>query len=442
MGFIDYQGTREDRYTDVLEFAKAQQDEEARRLADARVSKWLTESLKDSGYAELTLNDLIKHIVFRYRKLAEQKEILISRQVEHGLADDKQLWKDFCISAISRRLENTGLTEEKRNIYYHTFMEKVFKLEEFTPAERHYCSIEDNASYRRYFADCFDLVQEKQFWRWLGMLGTKDRSVLTEFVRHYEQMSFLIGYYLYVGIRPDSFEWMKRLDLEREVLDKLCVEYSRGRYNQPNDAKLQNPLYEQIKPERAVAEIKKPVKETEVLGNIQGRTVEDPVRPRRPQLNKKLFEELIQKRSLSDYTQACRLLRNCELPENMDELFKELMIRLPILQESIDKYAEVYVPDMYQFYEYYIPETLQLTAVYLEYMDAGIGEKILSETEREVHDAAGKLLIAVNDKVDEIYKFASIEIKAKAKALESIMSQDGYVAPSLKIKQTRRDTDE
>jgi hypothetical protein len=66
-------------------------------------------------------------------------------------------------------------------------------------------------------------------------------------------------------------------------------------------------------------------------------------------------------------------------------------------------------------------------------MDVGIGEKILSETEREVLDAASKLLFAVNDKIDEIYKFASIEIKAKAKALESLMSQDGYVDLNFKI---------
>ena len=39
----------------------------------------------------------------------------------------------------------------------------------------------------------------------------------------------------------------------------------------------------------------------------------------------------------------------------------------------------------------------------------------------------------MNDKIDEIYKFASIEIKAKAKALESMMSQDGYVDPKFKI---------
>ena len=134
-----------------------------------------------------------------------------------------------------------------------------------------------------------------------------------------------------------------------------------------------------------------------------------------------------------DYVEACRLLRKCELPEEMDNLYKELIVRIPILQESIEKFEEMYQPDMYQFYEYYIPEALQLTATYIEYLDVGIGEKILQETEQEVLESTKKLLIAVNDMIDEIYKFASMEIKAKAKALESIMSQDGHVDPNFKI---------
>ena len=79
------------------------------------------------------------------------------------------------------------------------------------------------------------------------------------------------------------------------------------------------------------------------------------------------------------------------------------------------KFEGVYQTDLDQFYDYYIPETLQLTSAYLEYLDAGIGEDIVNETEKEILDALKQLLIAVNDKVDEIYKFASIEIKAKAK---------------------------
>lgn len=435
MGFIDYQGTKENRYTDVLEFAKAQQEEEARRLESARITKWLAESLKDSRYAELTLNDLIKYIIVKYRKLAEQKEILISEQEEQEIIDDTLLWKDFSIAIITRRLENMGLPAEKRNAYYQTFMSKVFKLEGYTSAEKHYLCLTENPIYKRYFADCFDLVQEKQFWKWLGRLGDNDGECLIKFVTIYKELSILLGYYLFQEIRPTNSEWMRRLDLECQVLEKLVEEYARGRYKQPNYSKLQNPLYEQPKKKQVSSDIKEPIEEVvpDVSDDIPGKVIVEPARPRRPQLNRNLFEELLQKQNLQDYTEACRLLRRCELPENMDELYKDLIIRMSILQESIDKFADVYQPDMYQFYEYYIPEALQLTVTYLEYLDVGIGEKVLLETEKEILDAVGKLLIAINDKIDEIYKFASIEIKAKAKALESLMSQDGYVDQNFKI---------
>jgi hypothetical protein len=155
--------------------------------------------------------------------------------------------------------------------------------------------------------------------------------------------------------------------------------------------------------------------------------------PKRPQLDSEMFYDLLEKQNIPDYVEACKLLVKCELPEEMNGRYSSLIERLPVLQDAIIKFESVYQPDMYQFYEYYIPEALQLTANYIEYLNVGIGEQIIVETEKEVLDAVDKLLIAVNDKIDEIYKFASMEIKAKAKALESLMSQDGYVDLDFKI---------
>ena len=163
--------------------------------------------------------------------------------------------------------------------------------------------------------------------------------------------------------------------------------------------------------------------------------VEEPLvaPPRRPALDADKFEEEMDKGTLSGYTEASKLLVCCELPKEMDGLYQELISRMPVLQDAITKFEGVYQPDMEQFYDYYIPEALQLTSSYLEYLEAGIGDEIISETEEEIIDAVSKLIIAVNDKIDEIYKFASIEIKAKAKALESLMSQDGYVDSKFKF---------
>ena len=127
------------------------------------------------------------------------------------------------------------------------------------------------------------------------------------------------------------------------------------------------------------------------------------------------------------------MLRVCALPDDMDDLYEKIVDRMQVLSDAIKRFKEVYQADLTQFYEYYIPETLQLTASYLEYRNIGISEEIMRQTAQEVMNSAEQLLIALGDTTDRIFRFATIEIKAKAKALESVMSQDGYVNPNFKI---------
>ncbi|MCC8161610.1 MAG: hypothetical protein LIO86_00220 [Lachnospiraceae bacterium] len=156
--------------------------------------------------------------------------------------------------------------------------------------------------------------------------------------------------------------------------------------------------------------------------------------PARPQFDREHFQALIEEKSLPAYAEAFGLLRKCPLPEEMDGLYGELSGRLLVLQEALDKFQESYQPDLFLFYEYYVPEALRLAATYIDYLDAGAGEKTLDETGAEVLDAAKRLLLAVNEKIDEIYQFAAMETKAEARALESMLSQAGYIDPEYRIK--------
>lgn len=159
-----------------------------------------------------------------------------------------------------------------------------------------------------------------------------------------------------------------------------------------------------------------------------------PVKRKRPKLNTDQFEWLIEQQTIPAYTEACHLLLECELPESMDELMNQLIERVSVLQETAEKFGGIYEADLSQFYEYYIPEALELTSTYLEYLDLDIGEALINETEKEVMDAIEKLVLSVNEKIEEICKYAMIEIRAKAKALDSMMSQDGYVGSEFKIR--------
>lgn len=439
MGFIDYHGTKEDRYDEVLDYARMQQEEEIKRLQDAKIEKWLKEILGESKYSNLTINETIKYVMVKYRSLCDIKNEMLTKYTEGIPINPDILWNDFSSYIISRHLEPFHFDTEKQMNYYTTFSSKVFKVEQYTSAETHYQAMANNSDYRTYLGACFDVAQEKQFWKWIGRIGNKDKKRLAEFVSIYEQLTVLMGYYLFQGVRPNSDEWMRRLEIEKQVLEKIRDDYNKNRLKEPNYDKMHNPLFEPPKDRKTVVTSArqepfhvepepKPVVEVPPEPEI-----EEPVRKRRPQLDKVRFTQLLEKQELMSYVEACRLLRKCVLPEHIDSLYKELILRIPVLQESIDKYKDVYQPDMFMFYDYYIPEALQLTSIYIEYLDVGIGEAILQENEREVLVATNKLIIAVNDKVDEIYKYASIQLKAKAKALESIMSQNGHLDPSQKI---------
>lgn len=220
----------------------------------------------------------------------------------------------------------------------------------------------------------------------------------------------------------------KSTDEREEVpFDQVDFDATFDAFFAGNDVQLNSSGYSERKvpgresPDREISEQK--------LSDLQPETEETPKR----KLDVDRFEGLLEKRTIPDYIEACKMLKDCKLPQDMDLVYEKLMAQMQLLQGTITKFSSVYQADMTQFYECYIPETLQLTSSYIEYLNMGIREKILQETEKEVMNALDKLLVSVDEKKEEICRFASIEIKARAKALESLMSQDGYVDPGFKL---------
>lgn len=146
-----------------------------------------------------------------------------------------------------------------------------------------------------------------------------------------------------------------------------------------------------------------------------------------------LFDSYFEKETLYGFAECFKMLRDCGLPEEVTEKLKEIVMRMGVLNEATDKFKAVYEADMSVFMDNYIPESLNLSVSYIEYVNANVKEDILLSTQNEVIDALGSLLIGINDKIDEIYRFASVQLKAKAKALESLMSQDGFIDAKYKI---------
>lgn len=145
------------------------------------------------------------------------------------------------------------------------------------------------------------------------------------------------------------------------------------------------------------------------------------------------FDHYLEQENLDGFINCFKMLQDCGLPAVLTEKIKEIVKRMDVLKDAIKKFKKVYEADITIFIENYIPETLNLSVGYIEYINAKVDEMILVSTQTEVIEALGTLLIGINDKIDEIYKFASIELKAAAKALNANMNLDGHVDTKYKI---------
>ena len=156
MGFIDYHGTKEDRYTEVLEYARAQQEEDWKRKEEQKLTLWLRDLTGSSSYAQLNVEDLVKYVVLKYRIMKQAWQSLMSIIKPDSEINSEQLWNDFSTDLAARHLSSFHLSQDKKTRYLQTFQTKIFKLSDTISAEDYYRVIAENPKYRQYFAECFD----------------------------------------------------------------------------------------------------------------------------------------------------------------------------------------------------------------------------------------------------------------------------------------------
>lgn len=432
MGFIDYHGTKEDRYTEVLEYSRAQQEEDWKRKDEKKLSLWLRDLTGNSSYAQLNVEDLIKYVVVKYRAVQKAWKSLESLIKINPEVDMEQLWQDFSLDLAARHLSAFPLTAEKRAKYLQAFRTKIFKLETAPSAEEYYRMVKDNPKYRQYFAECFDPTWKGQHvYKWLRAGVKRNETglkLLDEFLDADRDLSLFLTLSLHQVILPHDDAWMREAEAERKAISDIRGKIHRGTLFAPELALLKNPLYkeEAEEPTKAVStgDDNQPVEAVEE----EGAGIPD------SGLDKKRFNELIQGGRIADYTAAAKLLLDCSLPDEIAQIFRQLIDRMPILQDAVNRFDDIYHADLDQFEEYFAPEALKITAVYLDYQAVRPSEKILKETRDGVFLATRKLLQVVNEKIDEIYRFVTIDANAEAKALETLMSQDGHVDPAHRIK--------
>ena len=201
MGFIDYHGTKEERYTDVLEYARAQQEEDWKRKDEQKLVIWLRNLTESSSYAELSVEELMKYMVVKYRTMQKAWQELISPVKTDSRIDTDQLWKDFSTDLAARHLSCFHLNKDRRSRYLQTFQSKIVKLSEVLPAKQYYGIIAENPRYRQYFTECFDPTWKgQQVFKWLYSLVKKDKNrmmLLNDFLTADRDCSLFLSLYLH-----------------------------------------------------------------------------------------------------------------------------------------------------------------------------------------------------------------------------------------------------
>lgn len=218
MGFIDYHGTRESHYDDVMEYAKTQKEREvAERIRRQQMSAF-AELMGDEKYASFDAKAILRQIGIEYRSAAE-----LFRSLALQPADDRidlpQLWKDLWVYTTGRYLQSAGISEEKASMLFCLLLGKCLKLEEPDAEILHFQLLQDSRRYRRHMR-AFSLAQTSDFWKMLYIHGKSRglQNTVARFLDVYRRYVTCMAYLLCLKVPLVSEELEKTL---AEDLDNI-----------------------------------------------------------------------------------------------------------------------------------------------------------------------------------------------------------------------------
>ncbi len=182
MGFISYHGEKEDRYTEVLEYSRAQQNEEWKKSEEERISNWLIELTGDGKMAHLNIQELLKLVIAQYRTLADQYKVVVHGGELPSGCDVECLWKDFSIDIADRHIQSFHILPDVREKHLQAFIDRIFKLAGTVSAEEHLEKMAGRNEYRKYFVECFDPTWAgRQFYHLLQYAAKNESKAMKGF---------------------------------------------------------------------------------------------------------------------------------------------------------------------------------------------------------------------------------------------------------------------
>ena len=158
MAFINYHGEKEDRYSEVLEYSRAQQKEEWKKNEADRIGQWLADIGSDSKLSQKNIQELLKLVILCYKSCEEKYKPLVASDKFPDKCDKSRLWNDFAIDISDRHIQAFHVSQELREKHLQTFIDRIFKLQDCVSAETHITALASENGYRKYYTESFDLT--------------------------------------------------------------------------------------------------------------------------------------------------------------------------------------------------------------------------------------------------------------------------------------------
>ena len=218
MGFIDYHGTKEDRYGDMVEYAEMQEEREQEEKARRQQMAELARLMGDEKYLSLDTKALLKQARFEYRAAAQLFRGLALKPADDRI-DPAQLWRDLWLYTTGRYLLVMELPEETADKLFSALLTKCFELEPSETELQHLRLLQTSRRYRRHMR-AFPLAQTADFWKLLYLHGKSKglQNTVSGFLDAYGRCITCRAYYLGQKLRPLSGEWQQALTEDLNAL--------------------------------------------------------------------------------------------------------------------------------------------------------------------------------------------------------------------------------
>ena len=135
------------------------------------------------------------------------------------------------------------------------------------------------------------------------------------------------------------------------------------------------------------------------------------------------IKELEKKKDIKSFIEAFEFLNQMELPSEISNIILMILNGLKRMKKRM-KNNDVY--DSQRFFDYYFPEAIELILIYDEYRESGMEQNDIEEIYKKIQVLLHTINSAITNKLNEIYRYAAIDTKARMDALTEIIKQDGY----------------